>query len=375
MDARCEVLILGGGVIGLTTAYYLARTGVRVTVLEKGAMGGEASWAGAGIIPPGNPERARQPWDRLRSISVAAFPNLSQDLLELTGIDNGYFRCGAVELDSGVDAALLAAWRDEGIAFERVMPRDLHATQPGLGSLPESGYFLPDAAQLRNPWHLRALVAACTRLNVSLQCESPVNELLVQGNRIHMVRGAGKTWVADRYLIAAGAWTENLLRPLGASVRVRPIRGQMVLFNMPAAPFRSIVLQGSRYLVPRRDGRVLAGSTEEEVGFDRSTTAVGTAELRSFAVALAPGLSGAEIEKTWAGLRPATPDGLPYLGPVPGIDNLFIAAGHFRAGIQLSPATGQVMADLLSGRKPVVPIAAFAVDRQQRQAVANPFRS
>jgi glycine oxidase len=136
----------------------------------------------------------------------------------------------------------------------------------------------------------------------------------------------------------------------------------MVLFHAGARPFRPIILHGPRYLVPRGDGRVLAGSTEEDVGFDRSTTTDGTEELRSFALRIAPCLSRATIETTWAGLRPATPDGLPYLGLVPGVSNLFVAAGHFRSGIQMSPATGKLLTEAMMS-KPNRVLDAFAVDR------------
>lgn len=363
MDSACDVVILGGGVIGLTTAYYLARQRTRVAILERGEFGREASWAGAGIIPPGNPDRAKHPLQQLRAVSSTAFPKLSNELRDLTGIDNGYLPCGAVELASGVDAAAIEVWKDEGIAFEKMSPQELSKLEPEFVRLSEGGYYLPDAAQLRNPWHLRALTDACRKLGVRLESRTPVSELEMDGSRVVRARYGNRSWSAAKFLVATGAWADELLHPLGVRLGVHPVRGQMVLFRLPARPFKPIVLQGSRYLVPRSDGRVLAGSTEENAGFDRSTTAEGIAELRQFALQTVPCLERAAIETTWAGLRPGTNDGMPYLGPVPGFENLFVAAGHFRTGIQLSPATGMLMAEAMMGAaKPVLRL--FALDRK-----------
>jgi glycine oxidase len=168
---------------------------------------------------------------------------------------------------------------------------------------------------------------------------------------------------ARRCLVAAGAWTDALLAEVGWRPGIHPVRGQITLLNTRTPLFRRILLDGARYLVPRPDGRVLVGSTEEDAGFDKRTTAAAVGDLLALARALVPELAGAHLERCWAGLRPGSPDDLPFLGPVPGFDNLFVAAGHFRAGIQLSPATGRVMCDLLLGKKPVVPLEAFRLDR------------
>jgi glycine oxidase len=168
---------------------------------------------------------------------------------------------------------------------------------------------------------------------------------------------------AERFLLASGAWTEALLEQVGWRPGIRPIRGQIALLNSRAPLFRRILLWGARYLVPRPDGRVLIGSTEEDAGFDKRTTAGAVSELLSLACDLVPGLSEAHLERCWAGLRPGSPDGLPFLGRVPGLDNLFVAAGHFRAGLQLSPATGLVMHELLLGRATTVALEPFRLDR------------
>ena len=369
-----DVLIVGGGVIGLTAAYYLARERVRVAVVDKGDFGQEASWAGAGIIPPGNPGRARTPCDLLRAHSSALYPDLSTELRERTGIDNGYRRCGGLEFaDEADDAA--QEWRSEGIAFETLAEPDLLRLEPRLAHGLGTAYHLPDMAQVRNPRHIKALLAACAALGVRFRPGCPVHTLERQGGRITGVMTAEGRLTADRFILAAGAWAEALLSPLGWRPGIHPVRGQIVLLHPGAPLFHHILVRGKRYLVPRPDGRVLAGSTEEDAGFDKRTTASAVGQLLAFAVALVPDLAHAPLERCWAGLRPGTPDELPFLGPVPGLDNLFVAAGHFRAGIQLSPGTGLVLKELLLGQEPTVPLEAFRLDRAPAPPQPPLFRS
>jgi glycine oxidase len=190
------------------------------------------------------------------------------------------------------------------------------------------------------------------------------------------VTETGAEQPTDRLLIASGAWSERLLSQLGLRTGISPVRGQMALFHPPAPLLTRVVCVEKRYLVPRDDGRILVGSTEEpEAGFEKRTTDPGIAQLTEFAIRLVPALADVPVEKTWAGLRPGSPDGMPFLGPIPGWQNAFVAAGHFRAGIQLSPATGRIMADLILGRLPDTPMDAFRADRVPGPPVATAFRS
>lgn len=374
MAAHPDVAVVGGGVIGLTTAYVLAKAGLSVELLDRSDFGAEASWAGAGIIPPGNPGRAATPADTLRAIGSAGFGSLSDELLDLTGIDNGYRRCGGIEFLQPHDADVLPLWRAEGIACERLSPAALHGVEPGVGDVPGVPFHLPDCAQVRNPRHLRALVAACDRLGVRLRPHAPVRG---------WHRSSGRALDTDDgpvsarwYVLAAGAWSDGLLAPLGVRLGVHPVRGQIALFR-PSRPVLSRVLMiGKEYLVPRDDGRVLVGSTEEpEAGFEKATTAAAIAHLSALGVRTVPALADAAVERAWAGLRPGSPDGLPYIGPVPGHDNVLVAAGHGRAGVQLSIGTAELVADLILGRPPAVPPDAFRLDRPPASAGKPAFRS
>jgi glycine oxidase len=363
-----DVLVIGGGVIGLTTAYFLARDGASVELLDKADFGQEASWAGAGILPPGNPSEAQTPPDLLRAHSSTLFPTLSAELRERTGLDNGYLRCGGLEFLCQEGEAATDEWRSQGIAFEEIVERRLLTLEPALSAGLGTAYFLPDMAQVRNPRHLKALLAGCQSFGVCLQPSCGVHGFDVQGPRIRALKTDQGLLSADCYLLAAGAWSNHLLEPLGWQPGIHPVRGQIALLNTGAPLLHRILLWGARYLVPRPDGRVLIGSTEEEAGFEKHTTATAIAQLLALACRLVPDLGSAPVERCWAGLRPGSPDGLPFLGPVPGLDNLFVAAGHFRAGIQLSPATGLVMKELILGQPLTVPLEAFRLDR----ATASP---
>lgn len=363
MKMQAEVLIVGGGVIGLTTAYYLARKGVDVIVLESGEPGREASWAGAGIIPPGNLALAATSYDRLRALSAEVFDSLSNELRDLTGIDNGYRRCGGIELESGIAPEVIALWRAEGLRFEKVPAGQISRLEPALSGETCGGYYFPDMAQVRNPRHLRALTDACCRLGVTIRNQCPVQELTRAGRRIRSAQTAAGSFEGRQFLVAAGAWTDSILHPLGLHTGVKPIRGQIVLFRSPVPLLRTMLIDGPNYLVPRDDGRILAGSTEEDTGFVKENTALAVAGLTEFAIRHVPRLREAAIETTWAGLRPGSHDGLPTIGPAGEWENLYLATGHFRAGIQLSPATGQVLSQLLMGERPVIDLGDFRLAR------------
>jgi glycine oxidase len=363
MTRTPDVLILGGGVIGLSTAYFLAREGASVTLIDKDDLGRAASWAGAGILPPGDPDRAQTPLERLRAHSVRMYPGLSKDLQQRTGIDNGYRVSGGLDLIGADDGAPADEWRSQGIVCREVSGDELRRLEPGLAPRWERALHLPDMAQVRNPRHLQALIAACEWWGVRLLPECGARSMIRVGRRVTAFDTDRGRFEARRFVIAAGAWSEDLLGLFGWRPGIRPVRGQIVLLNTGTEEAHPLLLCGKRYVVPRGDGRVLVGSTEEDAGFDTRTTAEAVADLIAFATSLLPALGRASVERCWAGLRPGSPDGLPLIGPVPGCDNVFVNAGHFRSGLQLAPASGLVMAQLLLDRKPLVPVDAFRLDR------------
>jgi glycine oxidase len=364
MNRTGDVIILGGGVIGLTTAYFLAREGVRVVLCDQRATGMESSWAGAGILPPSDIDHAQYPLDRLRAISGQIFPELSRELNERTGIDNGYSRCGGIEFLGSTDVAAADEWYGLGATTKSLTENEVAELEPALAPGLGRALLLPGMAQVRNPRHLQALRAACAASgNVRLVEHSAAHGFVVENGRVKGVRLASEVLVGDNFVVATGAWTDRLMEPLGIRLRIEPVRGQIALLNPGRMVFRRVLLWGSRYLVPRLDGRVLIGSTEEHAGFEKTPTAAGIEGLLALGVKLVPALGEAALEKTWAGLRPGSPDGVPFLGVVPGVENLYVAAGHFRAGIQLSPGTGLLLSEMILQRPLTMPVDAFRLNR------------
>ncbi len=361
-----DILIIGGGVIGLTTAYNLAGQGVSVTVVDRQRVGREASWAGAGMLPPGNLQKAATPEARLRSYSHQLWESLSTELTQRTGIDNGYRRCGSIEI-SGAEktddfAGQVSDWQSEGIVVEQMSRTELERHVPGLADDFSTGVFLPEFGQARNPRHVKALAAACRQLGVEI-IEDAEQLTLTQHNKTVEAATPARQFSADRICVCAGSWTGNVLEPLGVTLPVKPVRGQMAQLQVSQLPFTCVIEQGRRYVVPRADGLILVGSTEEDVGFEKRNTTEGVASLLKFAESVVPELGRAEMVRCWAGLRPGSPDELPFLGAVPEFSNLFVGAGHFRSGLQMSPATGAILSDLLLDRTPAIDMTGLTWDR------------
>jgi glycine oxidase len=376
-----EVVIVGGGVIGLSVAYVLARENVRVTVLDRQELGREASWAGAGMIAPTSEHADLSPTSALRAWSARLFPEWSDALRDRTGIDNGYRRSGGVDVACGeTEAQALRAaagrWRAEGVTFERLAYPDIRRVEPALSPAIEVAYFLPDRAQIRNPRHLRALAAAVESHGATLLPHHAVVRFDASGERIEAVVTERGAIPCDALVLAAGAWSGGLLAGLGIAAPTPPVKGQIVLLRARAGGPKRVVERGSNYLVPRDDGLVLVGATEEDAGFDTAVTAQGVAGLLAEALRLCPGLADAALERCWGGSRPGSIDTRPYIGHAPGYDNVIVAAGHKRAGLQLSPATAELVADLVLGRPPRLDLAPFAVGRTPNaHAEADAFRS
>jgi glycine oxidase len=236
-------------------------------------------------------------------------------------------------------------------------------------------YFLPDRAQIRNPRMLQALVRAATLRGATLLPHQAVLGFEVEGDRVRAVKTIEGRRPCGCAVVAAGPWSAALLEGVGVHAPTPPIKGEIVLLRSERRLLTRIVEHGNNYLVPRDDGRVLVGATEENAGFDYRTTPAGLRDLLGEALRLCPVLAEAEVERSWAGLRPGSIDGRPYLGFAPGFRNLIVATGHRRAGIQLAPATAEVIADLVLGREPRLDLSSFRLDRPPDEMGEGAFRS
>jgi glycine oxidase len=376
-----DVVIVGGGVIGLSIAYALSAERVGCAVLERqAAMGHAASWAGAGILAPPSERPPRDPVAGLRSLSARLHPAWADRLRDETGIDNGYRRSGGLdvvwdEAEEHTLASSAASWTAEGIPFERWTPEEIARNEPALNRALRAAYYLPGRAQIRNPWHLRALASACERRGVVLMAQRAVEGFHTAGSRIEALEVGGDRIACGAVIVAAGAWSAGLLGLLGLAIATPPVKGQIVLLRTERLLLRRIVEQGKCYLVPRDDGRILIGATEEEAGFDTRPTPQAVRDLLDFALRLCPDLAEAELERSWAGLRPGNQDGRPSIGPMPGFDNLLVAIGHHRAGLQLSTGTAALVADLILGRVPELDLEPFQPGRTPQPGPTDSFRS
>ena len=381
-----DCLVIGGGVIGLSIAYELSGHGLRVRVIDRQRPAAEASWAGAGILPPVGQSSPQSPLAHLAAMSLRLHAVWAQRLRAETGIDNEYRRCGGWHLlvaglsdlaplgdvkayiQANVHAASIPDDLWNAFPYARVTFRELESREPALADARRNGAilaaaFAEDEAQLRNPRHLKALLAACRQRGVTVEEGVEATGFWSSAGQVVAAQTSHGPRYAGSFCITAGVWSGRLAGSIGVKIRVKPIRGQMVLLDNPQPALEHIVNVGKRYLVPRLDGRVLVGSTEEDVGFDKRNTDEGMAELLHFTQTLIPAWRDAKVERTWAGLRPATPDEAPYLGRAPALNNLYVAAGHFRSGIYLSPATAVVMSELIRGVRPSIDLTAFQIDR------------
>ena len=355
MSSTHDVIVIGGGVIGLAVARRLAIDGLRVVLMERGLCGAEASWAGAGIIAPCNPHRD-DPLHDLQDRSVRQYADFCAALHEDTGIDPEYDLCGELKLartpdtlgilrsDAKVGASLTLS--DGSPAYRFLSPEQARELEPVIAADTLGGIECRQVASVRNPRLLRALRGSCVKHGALIREACEVCDLIVDASRVTgVVLQGGDRALAGRVILCAGAWSATVDQRLADVVPVHPVRGQVVLMKLPERTFRHVIGRGKQYLVPRRDGHVLLGSTEEpEAGFSKRTTAEGISSLTEMALSVVPSLADATVVASWAGLRPGTPDGQPHLGPVPGFDGLIAATGHRRAGLTLAPATADVVA-------------------------------
>ena len=365
--------IIGGGVIGVACAWALARAGLSVSLYERGRLASEASGASAGILAPLAESGSPGPFVRLAVAGLQAFAEEIDALAEESGIDPEYRRCGVIRmaLDEQAATALqtAAAWQtNQALGLRWLDPRDLAQLEPALA--PSSGaLFSADEGMVRPALLVRALATAAARHGARIHEQVEAAEPAIDGDRVMGVRlGSGAVEAAGMVLLAGGAWSGAVAGPAGPVVPVFPVKGQYALLQMVPRPLRHVVFAGHGYLVPRVDGTVYAGATQEDAGYDRRVTVAGLGAVLEMARAILPALADAEVIGSGAGLRPASADGLPILGAAPGIEGLYIAAGHYRNGVLMSLITGRLMSELILGHEPSLPLAPFSPRRHLQPA-------
>jgi len=367
-----DAVIVGAGLIGCGIAYELAKRGAAVTVYDRAEPARAASWAGAGMLAPYSEEVVDPALLALCAASLRAYPAFVDDLRERTGVDAHLRHAGTLHVafdDASASgrAAQCAAFRRNG-ADASVLERDATvAREPMLGGNVRGAVYVANEAHVDNRRLGRALVAACTDAGVRFERTAGV-ALEADARRVRGIRTEHGFAAAGTVVNAAGAWAGQLEGvPAGARIAVRPVAGEMLALAVPKGFARGLVWSQHVYLVPRDDGRLLVGATSIERDFDVRVTARGVQSLLDVALRIAPVLGTFALVETWAGLRPASHDGRPYLGAT-SIGGYFVAAGHYRNGILLAPITAQALAALISGERPPLELSAFDPQRDAPEA-------
>lgn len=364
-----KVIVIGGGVMGCGIGWRLAQSGADVTILERSIPGAEASSAAGGILAPQKESAGPGAFLELCLRSRAMYGEFARELLEVTGVDIGYVASGVLSVAFD-EAALVkleatAAWQTAaGLRARLVDGKEARALEPALSPSAVGALHLPDDHQVDNRQLVKALSMAAARAGAQFKT-GYVRGLVDDGARVRGVDLDGEKLEGDAVVLAAGSWS-GVVQGSPVDPRVlKPARGQMVQLGTRLPPFSRVLFSERGYLVPRRDGRIIAGSTMEFVGYEKHVTADGLRAVLAMAIELCPELKDAPVQDTWAGLRPYTEDHLPILGagPKPG---LFLATGHFRNGILLAPITARLVSELVLGRKPSVEVRAFSYERFRR---------
>src|SRR5215510_349327 len=374
IKGSADVVIIGGGVIGLSIARALARRGVRdVCLVERGGLGSEASSAAGGMLLPQVEADGHDDFFALACQSRDLYPALAVELREETGIDIELDTTGTLYLALNEhdyeEIEKRYEWQTRaGLAVELLTSTAARELEPCISESTFGALLFPNDIQVENRRLITALANSVNTLGVKTVTETTVEALLIEGNRIKGVRTSRGNISCQTVVIAAGTWSGFLLQ---SAPTVTPVRGQMVCLESKPQLTRHVIFSPRGYLVPRQDGRLLAGSTSENTGFAKRVTAGGIASILRQALEISPAVANLPIIDTWAGLRPRAADGLPVLGPCGEIDGLFYATGHYRNGILLAPLTAELISEAIVARATSPLLAPFSPDRFSSQPVVS----
>ncbi len=362
-----DVAIIGGGLIGAAIAFELAGEELRVAVFDRQRPGREASWAAAGMLSPAPDSSHDLPLVPLGRKSLELYPEFVASIEEASGQSAVYAREGTLEIFSGTHGEAdrdrrVAECRRLGLAAEAVALDTARQWEKGIGPAARAAAWLPEEGTVEPRSLTSAVIAAAQHRHVEIRSDCGVTGLVRERDRCTGVLAAGEEISARHVVVAAGCFSSEIAADTELFARyapTRPVRGQMMALKPDGAGLRRVLRSERGYLVPRRDRRIVAGSTSEEAGFEKRVTPDGLRKIFDAALELFPGLAGAEILETWAGLRPGTPDDLPILGPT-DIEGLVIATGHYRNGILLAPITAKLVREWITEGPATLDAAAYS---------------
>ena len=365
MTRTADILIIGGGIIGLLTAREFSVAGARTVLIERHKVGQEASWAGGGILFPLYPWKQSETIASLCLRSLDHYPPLAEDLHQQTGIDTELITSGMLVCDNLDDQNALRWCAEHSVRATQLSCKQIETLSPKLNPLATHPLWLPDVCQIRNPRLVQALRKDLSQRGVKIYENLEVEQLLQTDARVVSVKTTRGNFSADRYVVTAGAWSNTLLESNQPKPPVFPVKGEMLLYKTEPGLLQHIVLNDNKYLIPRLDGHILVGSTLEYCGFQKKTSAYARKSLQDFAISVFPPLADYAIVKHWAGLRPGSPSGIPFIGNHPKIENLSFNCGHFRNGFTMAPASAQLLVDLVLNRPTSLSPENYALDAER----------
>lgn len=351
---RYDFVIVGGGIVGLMTALQLIEQGGRVLIVDQGEIGKEATWASGGILSPLYPWKELQPVQQLCLWGQEIYPKLVGQWEQESGVDSEWIESGLLNLDIEDEPAALEWGQRNGQAIEIWEPPEIKEMEPALRMGTGSAIYYAKVGHVRPPRLIEALRLSLVGKGGEIRQGTRVVSIQERDGRALGVRTEEGDIGAENVIIAAGAWTDLLLEDFGVRFQIEPVRGQMILFRSKPGILKSMVLHKGVYLIPRKDGHILAGSTVEYVGFDKSTTTEALKKLKENAYEMLPREGLGEVVRQWSGLRPGSKTGIPYIGAHPKMKNLYINSGHFRNGIQMAPGSARLLADMILERTPIL---------------------
>jgi glycine oxidase len=376
LRTSADVAIIGGGVIGLAVARSLALRGLRnVLLIERNALGAESSSAAAGMLAPQAEADCADEFFDFSCQSRDMYPAFAASLREETGIDIELDTTGTLYLaftpEDVLELEQRYKWQaNAGLAVEKFPPETARLFEPSIAANVQVALRFPRDMQVENRRLISALAVSNEQLSVSLETGVAVTSLRVERGRLAGVETSRGFVATENVVIAGGAWSSEigLTNERGAdkalpTVGIEPVRGQMLCFEANPRICSHVIYSPRGYIVPRRDGRLLAGSTTEHAGFDKRITGEGLHCITSAALEISPQIGALPMIDRWAGLRPRAADGLPVLGPCAEIGGLFYATGHYRNGILLAPITGELIAEAIVNRNVAASLKIFSPDR------------
>jgi len=358
-----DVIIVGGGVIGASIAFELAVEKLDVLLIDSQLPGREASWAAAGMLSPGPDSPDALPLVPLAKESMRLYPEFIASVEELSGKTTAFARKGVFEVFNTPNGEserdkMVAQYQTLGLSIEPVATEVARKAEPALGPAVRAAAWLPEEATLDPRMLMDALLAALQNRGVEILGDSPVSSVMLDGNHCTGVVTRGRNISAKCIVVAAGCFSAAI-DWIGRYAPTRPIRGQLLALESKSIGLARTLRSNKAYLVPRSNGRIIAGSTLEDAGFEKHVTPAGVRKILDGVLELSPALANAQLVDAWAGLRPGTPDHLPILGPT-DIRGLYIATGHYRNGILLAPATAKLLSRWILGGKPELDTERFS---------------